>query len=142
MGVQGKTSSHGSQSGFILLEVLAAFIVFALLFVPILQILRSSARTATRAQEFSQATLWAQSLMDTVGLDIPVEAGSYSGTFDDKYDYELTIDPYEADEDSEFVFDLEMPIELFRVETVVSWGNGFRPREARFVSLKAAVAEL
>jgi len=65
-----------SNSGFTLLELLLAFVVFALSFATVLEILSGSMRNTVRARHYSEAALTAQSLMDQVGLEIPLEAGS------------------------------------------------------------------
>lgn len=55
---------NAGQGGFTLLEVLLAFLVFALSFAVTLEILTGSIRNTARAREYTEATLIAQSLMD------------------------------------------------------------------------------
>ena len=65
----------GQSGGFTLLELLLSFVVFALSFATVLEILSGSMRNTVRARHNSEAALTAQSLMDQVGLEIPLESG-------------------------------------------------------------------
>ena len=132
----GVIHKFNQQAGFTLLEVLAAFAVFALTFGVVLQILSGSIQSAVRSAEYTEAALWAESIMGRVGLEIPVEDGSESGDFNDQFSYALTIEPWEMDEQEGLVTNA-VPVELFRVQVQVVWGNANRPRSARFVTLKA-----
>ena len=124
------------QSGFTLLEVMAAFVVFALLFTTTLQIMSASMRNIGRSEEYSQAALWARSKMDSVGIDPIVEQGQWSGQFNDEYEWELAIEPLDAVEANLMEFD-SAPITLYRVELRVLWGEDQR-RQALFTTLRSA----
>ena len=52
------------SGGFTLLELLLAFMVFALSFATVLEILSGSMRNTVRARHFTEAALTAQSIMD------------------------------------------------------------------------------
>ena len=54
--------------GFTLLEVMLAFVVFALSFAAVLEIMAGSMRSVTRAGDDTEVALLAQSLMDQVGI--------------------------------------------------------------------------
>ncbi|MDJ0655284.1 MAG: type II secretion system protein [Xanthomonadales bacterium] len=127
------------QSGFTLLEVMAAFVVFALLFATTLQIMSASMRNIGRSEEFSQAALWAQSRMDAVGIDPPIEEGQWRGDFNDEYSWELDIVPYDSSESVGASFD-EIPVVLYYVELRVLWGED-QPRQAVFKTLRSAAPE-
>ncbi|MGA8277938.1 MAG: prepilin-type N-terminal cleavage/methylation domain-containing protein [Rhodanobacteraceae bacterium] len=77
--------------GFSLIEMVAAFLVFAIGIGVLMQILGSSMHNAQRSAEYTQAALWAQSLMDTIGVGQPIEEGQSSGRFDDDYAWQLDI---------------------------------------------------
>ena len=128
------------QGGFTLLEVMVAFVIFALVFATTLQILSGSMRNIKRSAEYTQAALWAQSRMDAVGIDPPLENGDYQGEFDDDYSWELEIVPYEFDDGSDFVVD-EFPVDLFYVELRVQWGQEPRRLQAVFKTLRTAVPQ-
>ncbi len=131
------TSASGKsrQGGFTLIEVMAAFAVFALMFGMILQILSTSLSNTRRAGDFTQAALWAQSKLDPAGIETMLEPGRTSGRFDDRFSWTLEVS-------EEMVFDergldaLEMPIALYRLDLTVTWGE--RPqREALFSTLRS-----
>ncbi len=128
------------QQGFTMIEILAAFLVFALAFSMALQILSASIQNTRRASEYTQAALWAQSIMETVGMERPVEDTLEQDRFDDDYSYALSIEPYELDGDDSLLREA-VPIDLYRVELVVAWGDQNRPREARFVTLRSVQGE-
>lgn len=136
--IQG--SKSGRQGGFTLLEVMVAFVIFALVFATTLQILSGSMRNVKRSAEYTQAALWAQSRMAAVGIDPPLESGQYQGEFDDVYSWELEILPYEFDGGADFVVE-EFPIDLFFVELRIHWGQEPRRLQAVFKTLRTAVPQ-
>ena len=125
------------QGGFTLLEVLAAFVLFALSFATVMQILSGSVRNVARSQEYTQAALWADSVMAEVGLDAPLESGSSSGRFNDKYSYHLDISEYEMVIGEQSLVSEALPVKLYRVAVEINWGDGSNPATAHFVTLKA-----
>lgn len=129
-----------NQRGFTMIEILAAFSVFVLAFATALQILSGSIHNTRRSSEYTQAALWAQSIMETVGMERPVEDGVESDRFNDEYSYTLNIIPFELEGDDALLREA-VPIDLYRVELVVYWGTRERPREARFVTLRARQGE-
>ncbi len=123
------------QAGFTLIEVMAAFAVFALMFGVVLQVLSTSMTNTRRAGDYTQAALWAQSKLDVLGLEQMLEPGQSSGQFDERYDWYLTIEEVMNFDDSGL--DLaELPLALYSVELVVEWGENPR-REAVFRTLRS-----
>lgn len=129
---------RSGQGGFTLLEVLLAFLVFALSFAVTLEILTGSMRNTARAREYTEAALVAQSLMDQVGLDIPLEAGSFQGE-EGNYRWEVSIFPFQDDGSNTRSIELMSltRIELLEVECIVNWGNPGRERTQVFSTVKA-----
>ena len=123
-----------------MIEILAAFSVFVLAFAMALQILSGSISNTRRSAEYTQAALWAQSIMETVGMERPVEDSVEQDRFNDDYSYTLNIEPFELAGDDALLREA-VPIDLYRVELVVHWGSQDRPREARFVTLRAQQGE-
>ena len=127
--------SSRSQGGFTLIEVMAAFAVFALLFGVVLQVLSTSMQNTRRAGDYTQAALWAQTKLDSAGLEQMIEPGRTSGRFDDRFSWTLDVS-------EEMMFDamgvdvVDLPIALYRLELVVGWGDE-RPREAVFTTLRS-----
>ncbi len=121
--------------GFTLIEVMAAFAIFALLFGVVLQILSTSMSNTRRAGDFTQAALWAQSKLDPAGLDEMLEPGRYRGSFDDRFSWEMEVtEELVADERGLDMADL--PIALYHLEVTVYWGENPQ-REAVFRTLRS-----
>lgn len=123
------------QRGFTLIEVMAAFAIFALLFGVTLQILSTSMSNTRRAGDLSLAALWAQSVLDVAGVEDMIEPGRRSGRFDDRFSWTLDVS-------EEQVFDergldpMDLPIVLYRLELTVEWGEN-PARSALFTTLRA-----
>ena len=127
---------------FTLLELLLAFMVFAISFATVLEIMSGSMRNTVRAREYTEAALTAQSVMDQVGLEIPLEAGtSLAG---DSGDYRWNIEVFEYVDTGENPYSVELAeltnIELLEVELEVSWGEPPRDQSSFFRTVKALSA--
>jgi general secretion pathway protein I len=132
----------GRSGGFTLLELLLAFVVFALSFSTVLEILSGSMRNTVRARHNSEAALTAQSLMDQVGLEMPLENGYTASGESGEYAWELEIFDYaNTGENSHSVELAELTrIELLQVDLVISWGEPPRDQTRRFSTVRAVLA--
>jgi len=135
--------SRPQQGGFTLLEVLLAFVVFAMSFAVTLEILTGATRNTARAREYTESTLIAHSLMDQVGLDIPLEAGATYEGEEGRYRWELAIFDFEGVAENSRSIELTdlTGIELLAVECQVSWGEGERERSQTFNTVKAQMQD-
>lgn len=124
------------RRGFALVELLAAFLVFAVGFAVMMELAASGLKQARTSAEMTDAALWAQAKMDTIGIEEPVREGSDSGEFDDKYRWELAITEWEPPADAS-MFETTNLVELYRIELVVRWGRGRAERSAKFVTVRA-----
>lgn len=133
----------GQDRGFTLLELLLAFVVFALSFATVLEILSGSMRSTVRARHYSEAALTAQSLMDQVGLEFPLQDGfSQQG---EAGDYQWSIEIYDYAQTGENIHSIELAeltrITLLQVDLEVSWGEPPRDQNRRFSTIRSMVAE-
>jgi general secretion pathway protein I len=143
-----KPLKRGRQNarGFTLLEVMVAFVIFALSFATVLEIMAGSMRSVRRAADDTEVALFAQSLMDLVGTEIPIEEGEYGGTGMDRYDWEMGITFYDAGGESEegIMSTQELAdlsgIELYRVDLYIDWNVGRRQRELHFSKIHSVLA--
>lgn len=133
---------RSSASGFTLIEVLLAFVIFALSFSVVLEIISGSMRNTVHAREYTEVALITQSVMDRVGLDIPLEAGVSANGESGAYRWELQISPYAGSADNARSMELGdlTGIELLEVEFVISWGESPREHSNRFSTVKAILA--
>ena len=134
--------ARGRNGGFTLLELLLAFVVFALSFATVLEILTGSMRNTVRARHNSEAALTAQSLMDQVGLEIPLENGYAANGESGDYAWELEIFDYaNAGENVHSVELAELTqIDLLQVDLMISWGEPPRDQSRRFSTVRAVLA--
>ena len=146
------------QHGFTLIELIAAFVIFAIGFGVLLQILSTCLHTTAQAADYTRAALWAQSLLDTQGVGEPVQAGDASGNFDSKYRWHLQVTQLSPQEIAPIAsaappvgnantapvqtMPIAPSIDLYRLQLDVSWGNFYLTHNARFVTLRAQNADI
>ena len=131
-----------SSRGFTLLELLLAFVVFALSFATVLEILSGSMRNTVRARHYTEVALTAQSIMDQVGLEIPLAAGitadGQSG------DYHWSVQIYDYADTGENPHSVQLSdltgIKLLQVDLDVSWGEPPRGQSSQFGTIRAVLA--
>ena len=137
------------SQGFTLLEVMLAFVIFALSFSVVLEIMAGSMRSIARASDDSEVALFAQSLMDLVGTEIPIEEGQYSGTGMDRYEWQMSITFYDAGGETDEtggggMITQELAdmsgIELYRVDLYLDWETGRRQRDFHFSTIHSVLA--
>jgi len=132
--------------GFTLLEVMLAFVIFALSFATVLEIMAGSMRSVSRASDDTEVALLAQSLMDLVGTEISIEEGEYSGTSMDRYQWKMDLSLYDAggEPDDGGMTTQELAdlsgIELYRVDLYIDWETGRRQRESHFSTIQSVLA--
>ena len=133
---ESRVPSSAKQGGFTLIEVMAAFAIFAVLFGIILQILSTSISNTRRSGDFTQAALLAQSQLDMVGIEALPQPGTSSGSYTEKYRWKLVIEPYRIEDARGVNYD-ELPIDLYYVGLTVYWGEGRSERSALFETLRS-----
>jgi general secretion pathway protein I len=128
-----------NNGGFTLLEVLLAFVVFALSFTTVLEILSGSMRNTVRAREYTEVALIVQSVMDQVGLEIPVEQGTSHSGESGEYEWEVIISSYGESSENEYSIQLSelTGIELLQIDLIVSWGEPPREKSSNFSTVRA-----
>lgn len=133
----------GKTRGFTLLEVMLAFVIFALSFATVLEIMAGSMRSARRAGDDTEVALFAESIIDLVGTEIPIEEGEFNGKGMDRYRWQLGIYLYEStEEDSATVELAELSgIDLYWVVLDIDWDVGQRQRELHFSTLRSTLAQ-
>lgn len=134
--------TKGRSSGFTLLELLLAFMVFALSFATVLQILSGSMRNTVRAREYTEAALTAQSVFDQVGMTIPLVAGFSSAGESGAYRWDIRVSPYDGDNENPGSVALAelTGIELLQIDLAVRWGDPPRERSSEFATVRAVMA--
>jgi general secretion pathway protein I len=154
------------QAGFSLIEMVAAFLVFAIGIAVLMQILTTSMHSARTSSDYTMAALWAQSKLDVIGVGEPIEPGSTNGRFDDDYSWQLDVqqvDPANVEPPPQAPTGAmagtqnigpqqritsgagnpgalqTAPFDLYQIDLTVYWGGHFGSAEhsARFSTLRA-----
>lgn len=130
------------SGGFTLLEVMLAFVIFALSFATVLEIMAGSMRSVRRASDDTQVALLAQSLMDLVGTEIPLEEGQFSGNGMDRYDWNIEIYLYAVSDEGIRTQELAelSGVELYQVDLDIDWQAGRRDRSLHFSTIRSILA--
>lgn len=137
------------QRGFSLLEVILAFTLLAVALGILMAILGGGLTQVRGAGDASMATLYAQSLLDEVGVLEPIEPGRRGGEFEDgRYRWEMAITETEDPAPAGISDPNAAPVEtvglqraaeplLYRIALEMAWGEGDFERRIDFVTLRA-----
>ena len=131
-----------SNRGFTLLEVLMAVGLLAVISALVISTMSGGLRQIRWSSQASEASMHAQSLLDTIGTMEAIEPGSKLGDWDDgKFRYQLDIkvvtDPSIADDAQSSQIEAVNPPVLYQINLLVNWGNNKAQEQLRFVSYKA-----
>ena len=129
----------GRQRGFTLIEMVAAFFIFALAFAILIGSASAGLRKVRRSSESTQAALYAQAKLDSLGVAEALEDGIENGRFDDDYRYEVEIRKTEPPPAPIGAVD-QIPVDLYRIDLTVRWGEHNRERSAHFATMRAVGA--
>jgi general secretion pathway protein I len=132
-------------AGFSLLEVLAAFVILALVGTTLFRLFSGALGNATLAEEYSRATLYAESRLASLGVDGTLKEGSVQGNSDDgHYAWTAAVSPYTPpastpDFDSSTA---AMAVRLWKLAVTVTWpGTPGNDRSVALSTLRIAVKE-
>ena len=127
------------ERGFTLIEMVAAFFIFALAFAILIGSASAGLRKVRSASESTRAALHAQAKIDSLGVAEQLEEGVETGRFDDDYRYEVEIRKTEPPPAPNGAVD-QIPVDLYRIDLTVRWGERNRERSAHFATLRAVGA--
>ena len=113
----------GRQAGFTILEVLTAFVVFALTLAALLQVFSGGLRDAQLADEYARAVMIAQSRLAAFTAADPLRETSASGT-QDRFAWAVSAVAYDErleDPAGDPSRDFNLRVRLLRVDSKVAW---------------------
>lgn len=129
------------ERGYTLLEVIVAFALLAMALSLLLGTLSGATRQVRWSSDAGRAALYAQSLMDQVGVGQPLKPGQRSGEFENgRYRWTLGVAPWRDPMPAS-----SQPIDpnamrLFEVQLAVEWGEGGGGRRLLLRTLRSAAA--
>lgn len=121
------------QKGFSLLEVLVAFAILGVALGVLLQIFAGGMRNTALAEEYTQAALYAESILAAVGREAPLVAGEENGRINDKFAWRMMVTPY-----TESVPE-DLPAIPYRVSVEVFWKGTVNTRSVVLDTLRLGV---
>jgi len=132
-------------AGFSLLEVLAAFVILALVGTALFRLFSGALGNATLADEYSRATLYAESRLAAVSVEAPLKEGTVQGNSDDgHYAWTAAISPYTPPGSTP---DLDgsaaaMAVRLWKLAVTVTWpGTPGNERSVALSTVRIAIKE-
>jgi len=91
------SGARPSQRGYTLLEVLVAFGLLAIGLGLLLAILSGGMHAIANASDSTQATLYARSVLDTLGADQRIQPGRSAGVYENgRYRWTLDVTPFKT----------------------------------------------
>jgi general secretion pathway protein I len=133
-----------SALGYTLIEVLAAFTLLAIGLGILLSILSSGVHAISRASESTRASLYAESLFDTLGADKRLRAGRSQGAFENgRFRWTIDVEPFPTPAPAAGPGGIGVPQEgvaenaLFHVVLQMQWNGGGSGRVLRVDTLRA-----
>lgn len=126
-----------AQRGFTLIEVIVAFALLALALTLLLGTLSGATRQVRDADRAGRAALYAQSLLDQVGVGETLQAGRRAGVFDDRrFRWTLDVTPWRDPAAGGDVIAAPDAPRLLHLALVVRWGDDARREQLRLESLR------
>jgi len=132
-------------AGFSLLEVLAAFVILALVGTALFRLFSGALGNATLADEYSRATLYAESRLAAVSVEAPLKESTLQGNSDDgRYAWTAVIAQYTPPGSTP---DLDnaapaMAVRLWKLAVTVTWpGAPGNERSIALSTVRVAVKE-
>ena len=129
-----KVSTGRRSGGFTLIEVLVAFIVLAISLGALFQIFSTGMRASRSAEEYTRATLLAESRLAAIGITGALEEGETAGEYEDGYNWRVAIRRYRLEGQEEE--GLPPPIEAYEVVVTVAWDQGSGERSVSLTTLR------
>jgi general secretion pathway protein I len=126
---------YKSPCGFTLMETLVAMMMLAISLVVILQLFSGGLKSGKMADDYTRAVFHAREKMEEYLLMENFEEGTFEGTFDNNYRWQVDIkfvEPEDEDEDQEEI----SLVDLVYLDVSVFWPMGGKEKKFQIQTLK------
>ncbi|HEY1505074.1 MAG TPA: prepilin-type N-terminal cleavage/methylation domain-containing protein [Stellaceae bacterium] len=127
---------RADESGFTLIEALVATTIAALLLLPLLRGFSTGLTATTRSGGLTEATLIAQSTLESVGAQVPLEAQDIDRQ-DGLYHVSARVHRYTGPESADGA---SLPIAPYEVTVTVDWPEGGKNQSVAVRTLRLGPA--
>ena len=127
-----------TQQGFTLLEVLVAFAILGIALGTLLQTFAVGLRNTALSEEYTQATLYAESVLAGLGVEEALEEGSLGGELDDKYSWRGSASVYQEPDGPELEDNGLLP---YHVQVEVYWVDDDKERSVSLETLRLSIED-
>lgn len=121
------------QQGFNLLEVLVAFSIAAIALTVTMRIFSEGFHLSKTSEDYSQATVLAESLFAQVGPVFNLDESHYTGHFDDRFNWLVELKPFAVDD---ALLANNETVSLVKISLDISWSEGLKERHYTLSSLR------
>jgi prepilin-type N-terminal cleavage/methylation domain-containing protein len=128
---------RADESGFTLIEVLVATTIAALLLLPLLYGFSTGLRATTRSGGLSEATLIAQSTLETVGAQAPLDDAKGIDRQEGRYHVRAEVHHFSS---VELADDASLPVAPYEITVTVDWSEGAKVQSVAVRTLRLGPA--
>ena len=123
-----------ATDGFILIDVLVAFLIASLTLGVLFQAASQRSRAVLSLGDQGQAELLASSKLTEIGVVEPLRQGKTSGAFDERFRWLVEV----TNVDQELASTNSSNLNAFKVEITIDWTRGSRSHSLSLATLRIA----
>ncbi len=128
---------HADEGGFTLIEVLVATTIAALLLLPLLRGFSTGMLATTRSAGLTEATLIAQSTLETIGAQAPLDQAQTLERQEGRFQVTARVHRYSG---AEFADEASLPLAPYEIIVTVDWPEGAKVESIALRTLRLGPA--